>query len=523
MGSTMSYDYVVVGAGTAGCVLATRLTENENVRVLLLEAGARDPLELMAVPGAWPALMGSTADWGGTTVVQTSTGTAIPTPRGRGLGGSSSINGLNFIRGHRSSYDVWPEQGATGWGFDDLLPYMRRSETAGGHDPALRGQDGPLTVGPPVEPHPLVAACVDAAVETGHARADDISGGVETGFGWCDNNIADGARQSAADAYLRPAMSRANLDVVTDALVLRLVVADGRCRGVEYAKDGETRSVECAEEVVVTAGTIGSAQLLLLSGIGPADHLRAVGVDVVLDLPGVGANLHDHPMSTVTYTARRAVPRNMGNPPGEAMGTVRTGAGAGADLAVPDLQILFASLPYRAPSLPGPENGYTIAFSAVNPQSRGSVRLASAEAGTAPLVDPDYLGDSRDIETMTTGLRVARRIGAADALGAWRDEEVLPGPGITDDEDAVRDYLGRSLLVYYHYVGTCRIGPDGTTAVVDPELRVRGVTGLRVADASVMPSIVCSNTNAGVYAIAERAAALIKGETLVKGQTEVIS
>lgn len=508
MGSTMGYDYVVVGAGTAGCVLAARLTEDENVRVLLLEAGARDPLELMAVPGAWPALLGSTADWGGMTVVQASTGTAVPTPRGRGLGGSSSINGLNFIRGHRTSYDIWPEQGATGWGFDDLLPYMRRSETAEGHDPALRGQDGPLTVGPPAEPNPLVAACVNAAVETGHARADDISGGLETGFGWCDNNIVDGVRQSAADAYLRPAMGRANLDVVTDALVLRLVVTGGRCRGVEYAKEGETRSAECAEEVVVTAGTIGSAQLLLLSGIGPADHLRAVGVDVVLNLPGVGANLHDHPMSTLTYTARRPVPRNMSNPPGEAMGMVRTGP----DVTVPDLQILFASLPYRAPSLPGPESGYTIAFSAVNPRSRGSVRLASAEPGTAPLVDPNYLGDSRDIETMTTGLRVARRIGEADALSAWRDEEAQPGPGTTDG-DAFHDYLGRSLVVYYHYAGTCRIGPDETTAVVDPLLRVRGITGLRVADASVMPSIVNSNTNAGVYAIAERAAALIKGRT----------
>ncbi|WP_066955819.1 GMC family oxidoreductase [Streptomyces lushanensis] len=508
MASTTGYDYVVVGAGTAGCVLAARLTEDENVRVLLIEAGARDPLELMAVPGAWPELMGSSADWGGLSVVQASTGSAIPTPRGRGLGGSSSINGLNFIRGHRSSYDVWPEQGATGWGFDDLLPYMRRSERARGHDPALRGMDGPLTVGPPPEPNPLVAACVDAAVETGHTRADDISGGLETGFGWCDNNIADGVRQSAADAYLRPVMDRANLDVVTDALVLRLMVTDDRCRGVEYAKDGETRSVECAEEVVVTAGAIGSAQLLLLSGIGPADHLRAVGVDVVLDLPGVGANLHDHPMSTLTYTVRRPVPRIMSNPPGEAMGMVRTGPGP----AVPDLQILFASLPYRAPSLPGPDDGYTIAFSAVNPRSRGTVRLASAEPGTAPLVDPDYLGDGRDIETMATGLRAARRIGEADALSAWRDEEVLPGPGTTGGA-AFREYLGKSLLVYYHYVGTCRIGPEGTTAVVDPRLRVRGVTGLRVADASVMPSIVNSNTNAAVYAIAERAAALIKEPT----------
>ena len=508
MGSVRrDFDYIVVGAGTAGSVLASRLSQDESVHVLLVEAGAREPLDQMAVPGAWFSLLGGPADWGDVTVEQAFTGTTIPVPRGRGLGGSSSINGLNFLRGHRSSYDAWPAQGATGWGFDDLLPYFRRSETASGRDPAVRGMDGPLTVGPPAEPNPVVTAGIDAAVAVGFERADDISGGLETGFGWCDNNIVGGVRQSAADAYLTPAVDRPNLDVVTGAMVRRILVADGRCTGVEYTTAGEATSVRCTKEVILTAGTIGSAQLLLLSGIGPADHVRAVGVPSVLDLPGVGANLHDHPLSTVTYSARQPVPRMMSNPTGEGMGLVRTDP----SLDGPDLQIALTSVPIPIPALPGPDNGFTIAFSAMAPRSRGTVRLASADADAQPLIDPNYLGDAHDVATMREGLRIARRIGRAGPLDAWRKEEVLPGPDIHDTQaDAVRWYLRKSVHCYFHYVGTCRMG-DGAMAVVDTNLRVRGIAGLRVADASVMPSVVSANTNATVYAIAERAADLIKG------------
>ncbi len=301
-----SYDFIVVGAGTAGCVVASRLSEDASARVLLVEAGSAQPLELMAVPPAWPALLQSPASWGDFTVRQAATGTSTILARGRGLGGSSAINAMMFARGHRSGYDVWVKAGAKGWGFDDLLPYFKRSESAQGRDPALRGTGGPLTVGPASPPNPVVVACLEAAAEQGHSRATDLSGGLEEGFGWPDLNIVGGKRQSAADAYLTPAvLDRPNLDVVTDALVHRVQIDAGRCTGIRYSAGAELVSVACSREVVLTAGSIGSAQLLMLSGIGPRRHLKEVGVEVVLDLPGVGSSLQDHPVANLVYSAAR--------------------------------------------------------------------------------------------------------------------------------------------------------------------------------------------------------------------------
>ncbi|MEU4675295.1 GMC family oxidoreductase N-terminal domain-containing protein [Amycolatopsis sp. NPDC023774] len=497
------YDYVVVGAGTAGSALASRLSEDPGVRVLLLEAGAEEPLDLMAIPRAWPALAGSSADWGDSSTEQRFAGRAMPLPRGRGMGGSSSINGLAFVRGHRSSYDSWPDQGAVGWAYDDLLPFFKRSENAPGRDDSVRGTGGPLTVTPPAEPNPVITACVQAAVEVGHRRVEDYSSGLEIGFGWPDNNIVDGVRQSAADAYLRPILDRPNLDVFCEVMVRRLQIVDGRCIGVEYAAGDQLVSVGCTREVVLCAGAIGSPQLLMVSGVGPQRHLREVGVAPVLDLPGVGANLQDHPASTLTYALKQPMPVIPANPLGEALGLVRTDAA----LDAPDLQILFGGFAPLTPLLKGPDEGYTMLFSVMNPRSRGTVRLASPDAEAAPLIDPNYLSDDRDVATIMAGLRMAREIGQACALTDWRGEEILPGP-MARDNDAVRDYLRQSLTCYYHYCGTCRIGDDDM-AVVDTELRVRGLTGLRVADASVMPSIVSGNTNATVCAIAERAAHLI--------------
>jgi choline dehydrogenase len=500
-----SYDFIVVGGGTAGCVIASRLSENDSARVLLLEAGSGQPLAAMATPPAWPTLLQSSASWGEFTVEQAATGTAVFLPRGRGLGGSSAINGMVFARGHRSSYDSWVTAGAKGWGFDDLLPYFKRSENTEGRDPALRGVGGPLTVGPATPPNPVIAACLDAALETGYRRATDVSGGLEEGFGWSDLNIVNGRRQSAADAYLTPALGRPNLDVVTDALAHRVLIGNGRCTGVEYSRGAELISVECSGEVVLTAGSIGSAQLLMLSGVGPRSHLREAGVDVVLDLPGVGANLQDHPAANVVYSPARPVPAGWNNH-GEAIGLLRSDPA----LDSPDLQVIFSDVPVASPLLDSPEQGYTIRVAVMRPRSCGTVRLSGAEAGAAPVLNPNYFGDDHDVTTMVAGLHLAHEIGRAGALDPWRGQQVAPGSGM-DDDAGLRAYVRKTLESYWHPVGTCRIGEDDM-AVVDTDLRVRGIGGLRVADGSVLPSIPSANTNSTVYAIAERAAEIIRSQ-----------
>ncbi len=497
------FDYVVVGAGSAGCVIAARLSEDPQKRVLLLEAGPADGPDTMAVPRAWPSLIGSEVDWGYATVPQLAAGgMARQYPRGKVLGGSSSINGMIFLRGHRSGYDEWAASGAAGWGYQDLLPFFKHSETSEGGDRAYRGSHGPMRVGPARHASPLSYAFLDAALGVGYERSDDLNGQDQEGICWTDLNIVDGSRQSAADGYLRPVLDRANLTVMTNALVHRLVVADGRCTGVEYSAGGELRQVQPQGETILSAGSIGSAQLLLLSGIGPAEHLRAVGIDLAADLPGVGANLHDHPLAGVIYAAAQPVPPAQNNH-GEMYAAVCTTP----DLAAPDIQLFLIDVPFHPPWMSGPATGYTIAFTTLHPHSRGSVRLADTDPASAPLIDPNYLGDDRDMAAMLTVLRVARQIGASPAFDDWRAEEALPGPGV-HDETELRDYLRHDTEPYYHAVGTCRIGTD-PAAVVDPQLRVRGVDRLRVADASVMPTIPGANTHAAVLAIAERAAALI--------------
>ncbi len=502
------YDYIVVGAGTAGSVIASRLSEDPDTEVLLIEAGSATALPEMELPGIWPLLLGTPASWGESTVVQDFLGAPLAAPRGKALGGSSSINGLNFLRGHRSSYDAWIDQGAPGWGFDDLLPFFKRSETTVGRDVALRGVDGPMIIGPTPDPSPVVLAALDAAAESGHPIVDDVSSGDSVGFGLSDANVHDGHRQSAADAYLRPFADRPNLHVVTDSAARRLLIHDGVCTGVEYGGGVVFATVATARrEVILTAGAIGSAQLLMLSGVGPAEHLAEHGIDVELDLPGVGANLHDHPMSTLVFEHKAPLKGNPANIYGQGVGLVRSAD----DVGDPDLQILLISQPYRSQGLdgPAPDGGYAIGFSAMLPHSRGTVRLADSDHRTTPLIDPCYLEDVRDQQVMIAGMAIARRIAAADSLQDWRGAEAQPGRHLEDDEE-VLDYLRESLVVYFHYAGTCRVGTDAM-AVVDPDLRVRGISRLRVADASIMPSPISANTNATVFAIAERAAQLIAG------------
>jgi choline dehydrogenase len=497
-----SCDFVIVGGGTAGCVLAARLSESPGMSVLLLEAGAAQSPAGAEYPPAWPALLQSPAVWGDDAPGQTAAGRPVPVPRARVLGGGSAINAMVFTRGHRSSYDRWVTEGAEGWGFEDLLPFFRRTETAKGRDPTLRGTDGPLIVGPATRPNPVLATCLQAAEEAGYRRADDISGGVEEGFGWTDLNIVAGRRQSARDAYLRPAMRRGNLRIVTGALAHRLLIDRQRCAGVEYSTGGELFRAAAASEVVLSAGAIGTPKLLMLSGIGPASALSPHGIKVAAELPGVGENLHDHPYTPVIYRLARPVPAAANNH-GEALGLLRSMP----DLHGPDLQIIFVDISLIPSSAGGPESGFTIAPALMQPFSRGTVRLASASPEAGPVVDPRYLSDARDVEALVAGLKIARGIGQARALAPWRPAEVLPGPG-TDTDDALRHYIDRTMASYAHPVGTCRMGTD-QMSVVDPGLRVHGISGLRIADGSVMPSIVAGNTNAAVYAIAERAAALL--------------
>jgi len=499
-----SYDYVVVGGGTAGCVVAARVSEDPEVRVLLVEAGGRDATDAMNAPAQWLALLGSDVDWGFRTAPQTGLdGTVLAYPRGKVLGGCSGINAMVHLRGDRSSYDSWAADGAIGWGFEDLLPYFRRSENAPGGDPQLRGRGGPLTVQRSMNPHPAAKAFFEACRERGYPVSDDLNGAPSEGVGWLDENIVDGKRQSAADAYLRPALGRPNLTVVTDALVTGLTLNGTSCTGVTYRQGpSAVVTVEAEREVILCAGAVGSPHLLLLSGIGPADQLRQHGVEVVADLPGVGANLSDHPLDVLVYSASQPVTLGEHNIV-DALAACRVDPSS----TVPDAHMLFMTVPYVPPGWTGPETGYVIGFGMLAPHSRGSVRLVSSDPAAAPLIDPAFLTDQRDVEFMVRAARAARELGESDALQAWRDEEVVPGRQATSDEDLAA-YLRQSISTYFHPVGTCRMG-TGPSAVTDVRLRVHGLDRLRIADASVMPTLPAANPNAAVVAVAERAADLI--------------
>ena len=496
--SKRSADVVVVGAGSAGAVVARRLIDGGAGRVLLLEAGGRDENPAIHDPGRLHELWLSEVDWAYETVPQAHANRRrLAWPRGRVLGGSSSLNAMIWVRGAPSDFDGWAELGAYGWSWEDVRPVYERIER---RTPGGLGTVNLLTA---FEPDAIHVSIAEAAQECGIPLNDDYNGDSQDGVSFMQFSIEGGVRHSTVAAYIRPVEGNADLDVVTGAVARRLLFDGARCTGVEWSHDERVERTN-ASSVVVCGGTIGSAQLLLLSGIGPADHLRTHGIDVVADLPGVGENLHDHLLSPVIFSAEREVgPPSPGLPACQTHLFWRSRTG----LPAPDLQPIHFMVPMVEPWMEAIENGFSLMGGLVRPLSRGSLRLTGSRPEDRVALDPNVLACEADLEGLVAAVDLCRRVGAADALRAWGAVERYPGPSV-DSAEAVRAYVRETAITYHHQVGTCKMGTDAA-AVVDPRLRVHGIEGLWVADASIMPMVTTGNTNAPSIMIGERAAEFV--------------
>ncbi|GAA4978872.1 GMC family oxidoreductase N-terminal domain-containing protein [Yinghuangia aomiensis] len=497
------FDYVVIGGGSAGCVLAARLSADPAASVLLLEAGGGGRRPEVDDPGRWSETLGTDLDWGYLTEPQAAAaGRRIYWPRGKALGGSGAINAMVYVRGAPSDYDRWEEMGCPGWGFADVLPVFRALEDVPEGDPRYHGRGGPFAPAVPERHNPLSEAVMSAALELGYPFNADPNAASAEGVGWNQLTVADGRRQSAAEACLRPVLGRSNLTVRTYAHVQRLRIEGGRASAVEYMWEDKVHAVAVAGEVVVAAGAIESPKILMLSGVGPADELRSHGIDVCVDVPAVGANLQDHPGVPVTFGARRPIPA--GPNQGSEVGLFcRIGSGDGG----PDIQFGVLTVALSPDGLITAGSSFSFYPCLLKPGSRGTLRLRSADPSDPPLIDPGYLTDSDDVRTLVGGLEVARDLARAPAMAAWSGDEIHPGPEVRTQAE-LDAYVERSVNTWFHPVGTCRMG-QASDAVVDPQLRVRGLDNVRVADASVMPEIPSGNTNAPTLMIAWKAAELI--------------
>ena len=527
--SVSFWDYIVVGAGSAGCAVANRLSANPDTRVLLLEAGGVDRSLYIRMPAAIIRAIGNPRlDWCYRAEPDPSRNDRVDLwPAGRTLGGSSSINGMLYVRGAADDFDRWAAEGCPGWAYADVLPFFRRMESTPLGDDRYRGRTGPVRTAALRTTHPLAHTFVQAAVEAGLKLNQDYNGAAQEGVAYTEVNQQRGRRYNAARAYLRPARKRRNLTIHTHSVCRRLLVDNGRCVGVEYRRGGRLHRADAGREVVLCAGAIASPRLLMLSGIGPAEQLREAGIEIVMDLPGVGANLQEHPEGMVgidvnmsTYNTEinswKIVLHGLNwllfgrgpatSPYPHAVAFIRSAPGEPR----PDIQVQFGPyafsfseegvIPYDRPAI-------SAAINVSHPRSRGSIRLRSADPDAPPVISHALLDDD-DMDRLISGCRQVREILNGSAFASCRVGERLPGPDVQSD-DEWRDYLRRTAFLGYHPVGTCRMGTDGL-AVTRPDLTVRGVDGLCVADASVMPSLTSGNTNATAMMIGERAADFIR-------------
>lgn len=526
---TLACDYLVIGAGSAGCVLANRLSENKAHRVILLEAGGRDRHPLLHIPGAVSAALAmASVNWGYTSEPEPELGNrCVPLYRGKVLGGTSALNGMIYIRGDARDYDDWRQLGCTGWSYDDVLPYFRRAERSERGADHYHGADGPLDVTRSRPVPPICDALLRAAAACGYPVPVDFNAATQEGFGHYDVTIRHGRRQSTAAAYLRPVQDRPNLRVLTRAEATQLLIRGNRAMGAAVQHGADLIQVEATRETLLAGGVFNSPKLLMLSGIGPAEHLRALGIELLLDRAEIGQNLRDHVSYRMNYACTRPVTAYAHTRPLRAAAAVlryalrRDGILASTsfptggffrshdDLEIPDMQMGLAMglLPEGGRMLPERE-GFTVTVRQGRPASRGTIRLRSADPAAAPLIAPRYFSTHSDMTTLMRGIRRLRPIFDRPEIRTLIDHELMPGQTVVDDDDRLAASIRAFSNTTHHFVGTCRMGGD-PDSVADPELRVRGVDCLRVIDASVMPAHINGNTNAPVIMIAEKGAAMV--------------